>query len=499
MPTRRRAAADEEIGTADEDESKSRDYPGVRRLQRALLVLALVATTVLGLRPTETDTLAAAAARGHQAVASVLADESLWKGLALDGSGGDAQAGDDILDRGAQIKRQEQYYASVVTPLEASKKLEASTKDEARTGLEAAAAVVPTTVNAAVEEDKDANGGWCKDESPHMCTAGKSRCKEPGYRLMHCQRTCGLCEGAAGRERCLSFKHELCPPTDLAADASRAERARRRRDCEATALAEHAIRPPAEAHDTADGLRVGGWCGTRQPRDNPCFVEGGRTHCLPRFFVLGEMKCGTTTLHQLLAKHPRIALPLTKEPRYLAPPRYGTTTLVSYAREFEAAVTRPDSITFDASPVYLAESIEDSRRAVASSWLLRWLPQSRFIVMVRDPVQRAYSHPRHGQSGRLGGAMSGHHPLARPHLKAWAALRTREERPSTSDSSERPWPSSQRPHPSHHLAAPASPPTHTGTTRWGSTSCAPTRRGSCALRPSSRARSRRCRSPTSPG
>ena len=49
------------------------------------------------------------------------------------------------------------------------------------------------------------------------------------------------------------------------------------------------------------------------------------------------MKCGTTTLYQLLAKHPRIALPLTKEPRYLAPPRYGTTTLVSYAREFEAA------------------------------------------------------------------------------------------------------------------------------------------------------------------
>ena len=390
---RRRTGTDEETGAADEDESKVTRYTGGRRLQRAALALALAATVVFGLLPSQTDTLAAAAAHDQQAVASVLADESLWKGLSADDRG-DVHV-DDILDHGAQIKRQEQYYASVVTPLEA--KLEAARQDDARTGIEAAAAVTaPTSEGAGVEEDNDANGGWCKDDSPRMCTAGKSRCKEPGYRLMHCQRTCGLCEGAADRERCLSFKHPMCPPTDLPPDASKAEKAKRKHDCEALALSEHAIRPPAEAKDSADGLKVGGWCGTRQQRDNPCFEEDGVTYCLPKFFILGEMKCGTTTLYQLLAKHPRIALPATKEPRYLAPPRYGTTTLVSYSREFQAAVEKPGSITFDASPVYLAESIEDSRRSIASSWLLRWLPQSRFIVMVRDPVQRAYSHFKMG-------------------------------------------------------------------------------------------------------
>ena len=62
--------------------------------------------------------------------------------------------------------------------------------------------------------------------------------------------------------------------------------------------------------------------GTPLPRANPCWEEGGRTFCLPRFYILGEMKCGTTTLYQLLAKHPRIALPRTKAPTEPEPNPY---------------------------------------------------------------------------------------------------------------------------------------------------------------------------------
>ena len=38
-------------------------------------------------------------------------------------------------------------------------------------------------------------------------------------------------------------------------------------------------------------------CGTRLDRLNPCWSENGTVSCLPAFYLLGEMKCGTTTLY----------------------------------------------------------------------------------------------------------------------------------------------------------------------------------------------------------
>ena len=71
--------------------------------------------------------------------------------------------------------------------------------------------------------------------------------------------------------------------------------------------------------------------GTPLPRANPCWEEGGRTFCLPRFYILGEMKCGTTTLYQLLSKHPRIALPRTKAPTEPEPEPYPYPYAYAYA------------------------------------------------------------------------------------------------------------------------------------------------------------------------
>eukprot|EP00962_Isochrysis_galbana_P028893 scaffold9178_cov56-Isochrysis_galbana.AAC.1 len=50
------------------------------------------------------------------------------------------------------------------------------------------------------------------------------------------------------------------------------------------------------------------------------------------------MKCGTTTLYQLLLKHGRVVPPLTKEPRFLQPGRFSETTLSRYAINFQRAV-----------------------------------------------------------------------------------------------------------------------------------------------------------------
>lgn len=180
-----------------------------------------------------------------------------------------------------------------------------------------------------------------------------------------------------GKLSCISFQAELCPPLNLSLQTPEQQSQTHRR-----------CAPGVKAEQTRLAADAG-FCGSRLPRANPCWEEGGRTFCLPRFYILGEMKCGTTTLYQLLAKHPRIALPRTKEPRYLMRGRHEDTSISRYSFEFEAAALRPDTITFDASPVHLGS-------AIAPPWLRRFLPTARLIVLLRDPVQRAYSHWKMG-------------------------------------------------------------------------------------------------------
>ena len=78
------------------------------------------------------------------------------------------------------------------------------------------------------------------------------------------------------------------------------------------------------AADHLDAQAASQICGTRLlSHRNPCWQEeGGNVSCLPGFFLLGEMKCGTTTLYTRLAAHPDIVAPIDKEPRYLTLPKY---------------------------------------------------------------------------------------------------------------------------------------------------------------------------------
>ena len=89
------------------------------------------------------------------------------------------------------------------------------------------------------------------------------------------------------RGTCLSFRRKLCPPLNLSILAP-AEQRNVQRDCRSYVALERGL---------PRGAR---FCGARQRRLNPCWSEVGQTYCLPRFYLLGEMKCGTTTLCELL-------------------------------------------------------------------------------------------------------------------------------------------------------------------------------------------------------
>jgi hypothetical protein len=109
----------------------------------------------------------------------------------------------------------------------------------------------------------------------------------------------------------------------------------------------------------------------------------------PNFFVLGAPKCGTTTLHQVLMAHPHIFMTKEKEPRFFDDDTYYTRGLDRYLRDhFRGAAGF--KARGEATPAYLGweRKVRDRIRRDLGKDL-------RFVVILRDPVKRAWSHYLH--------------------------------------------------------------------------------------------------------
>jgi hypothetical protein len=106
-------------------------------------------------------------------------------------------------------------------------------------------------------------------------------------------------------------------------------------------------------------------------------------------FVLGGVqKAGTSALARYLGAHPRLRLPAGKEAHVFDAPDFDDGWSPAqvdqrYATVFEAA--DGDTLHGDATPFYLLHP-----RVVAR--IARYNPAMRWIVLLRDPVQRALSH-----------------------------------------------------------------------------------------------------------
>jgi hypothetical protein len=114
----------------------------------------------------------------------------------------------------------------------------------------------------------------------------------------------------------------------------------------------------------------------------------GQKGRLPDFLVLGAQKAGTTTLYDLIMQHPEAAPARTKELAFFD--RHYDWGLDWYKSNF------PDTgkLTGEATPCYLYS--QPARERIAEH-----LPQStKFIVLLRNPVDRAISHYYHEK--RLG-------------------------------------------------------------------------------------------------
>ena len=105
---------------------------------------------------------------------------------------------------------------------------------------------------------------------------------------------------------------------------------------------------------------------------------------LPDFVVIGAKKCGTTFLYNLLTQHPHVQPAARKELRFFN--NSFDKGVEWYRRRFPQPKWKDGrmTITGEATPEYLTCPPPPERMAEV-------VPQARLIVLLRNPVDRAYS------------------------------------------------------------------------------------------------------------
>ena len=108
-----------------------------------------------------------------------------------------------------------------------------------------------------------------------------------------------------------------------------------------------------------------------------------RFRLLPSFLVIGAARSGTSTLFYYLHHHPHVARPATKEIHFFDDNyRRGLGWYRSFFSRSGGGL-----ITGEATPYYLFHPAVPERVAAT-------LPEVRLIALLRNPVDRAYSHYR---------------------------------------------------------------------------------------------------------
>uniref|UniRef100_A0A8C4E2D0 Sulfotransferase n=1 Tax=Dicentrarchus labrax TaxID=13489 RepID=A0A8C4E2D0_DICLA len=151
-----------------------------------------------------------------------------------------------------------------------------------------------------------------------------------------------------------------------------------------------------------------------------------RMRCLPYFYIIGQPKCGTTDLYDRLRLHPDVKFTTFKEPHWWTRKRFGIIRLSEgfhdrypvedYLDLFDQAAyqiqgnlttnasgspSQPNIIIGEASAstmwdnnawVYFYDNTTEGEPPFLIQDFVHALqPDARFIIMLRDPVERLYS------------------------------------------------------------------------------------------------------------
>ncbi|MCX8125372.1 MAG: sulfotransferase domain-containing protein [Spirochaetes bacterium] len=101
----------------------------------------------------------------------------------------------------------------------------------------------------------------------------------------------------------------------------------------------------------------------------------------PNFLIVGAAKSGTTSLYYWLKQHPEVFMPDNKEPSYFVY-GYGISDWEKYLSLFELG--RGKKAIGEASASYLVAP-------ESAQWIRQKLGNVKIIILLRNPVERAYS------------------------------------------------------------------------------------------------------------
>lgn len=120
--------------------------------------------------------------------------------------------------------------------------------------------------------------------------------------------------------------------------------------------------------------------------------EETRDEIWPTFLIIGAPKAGTTSVYEYLRQHPDVYMSPVKEPQYFSIPEGdkspgkamigATRTLPDYLSLFRGA--GGEKAIGEASTAYLQSPIAPGR-------IFECMPEARIIILLRNPVDRAFS------------------------------------------------------------------------------------------------------------
>jgi hypothetical protein len=115
----------------------------------------------------------------------------------------------------------------------------------------------------------------------------------------------------------------------------------------------------------------------------------------PGFLIIGGQRCGTTSMYRTLAQHPAVLKAVLHKGVHYFDTSYGEgmgwyrghfPLQLTAARVARRTGVRP--LTFESSPYYMFHPLAADR-------INRDLPDVKLLVLLRDPVERAYSAHAH--------------------------------------------------------------------------------------------------------
>jgi len=112
------------------------------------------------------------------------------------------------------------------------------------------------------------------------------------------------------------------------------------------------------------------------------FLSLSKKNDYPNFMIIGAQKAGTTALYEYLSRHPQIQATREKELHY-----FNCETRYKHGIKFYRSFFKLNEnlkLTFDASPGYLNSTSAPKR-------IYTHNPNVKIIILLRDPVERAYS------------------------------------------------------------------------------------------------------------